>query len=354
MLKLLKDTVAEWQEDKVSLWAAALAYYTIFSIAPLLIIAISIAGAVFGEEAARGEIVGQIRGLVGQQGAEAIQTMIENANRPSSGGFIATLLGIGTLLFGASGVFTQLQDALNAIWEVKPKPGQGIKGVVKSRFLSFAMVLVIGFLLLVSLVMTAALSALSNFFSHLLPGADGLWHVVNLGIAFGVITLLFAMIYKFLPDAKIPWSDLWVGAAATAFLFTIGKFLIGLYLGHSSIGSTYGAAGSLVVVLVWIFYSAQIILFGAEFTQVYAKTHGSRIVPTKSAVLVGGGPDEQEPMPRSSHSTRTEQVNRSEAVVRRKPNYMGYATMVAGSVLTVLGTIRNARITKGRKKNRRR
>ncbi|MBL1175739.1 YihY/virulence factor BrkB family protein [Pantanalinema sp. GBBB05] len=281
---LLKETFNEWNEDKASLWAAALAYYTVFSLAPLLLIAIAIAGAVFGEEAARGEIIGQIQGLVGRDGAEVIQTMIQNTQKPNSGGTVATIFGIGALFFGASGVFGQLQDALNAIWEVKPKPGLAVKSFIQSRFLSFAMVLVLGFLLLVSLVLSAALAAISNFFGSLIPGYMVLGQLLNFAISFGFITLLFAAIYKFLPDVQARWKDLWVGAAFTALLFNVGKFLIGLYLGNSGVNSTYGAAGSLVIILIWVFYSAQIILFGAEFTQVYAKYYGAKIEPSHHAV----------------------------------------------------------------------
>lgn len=282
--RLIKDTITEWSEDKVPLYAAALAYYTIFSLAPLLLIAIAIAGAFFGEEAARGEVFRQIQGLVGAQGAEAIQTMIQNTQAPGSNGLVASLIGIVTLLLGASGVFGQLQEALNTIWEVKPKPGLGWRSFLQSRFLSFAMVLVIGFLLLVSLVLSAGLAAISNFFSHLFPGVAAIGQVVNFVISFVIITLLFAAIYKFLPDVKVPWKNLWVGAGVTALLFNIGKSLIGLYLGNSGVGSTYGAAGSIVVVLVWVFYSAQILLIGAEFTQVYSKYRGRPIRPSKHAV----------------------------------------------------------------------
>jgi membrane protein len=285
-VKLLKDTITEWNEDNVPLLAAALAYYTVFSLAPLLVIAIAIAGAFFGEEAARQEIAGQIQGMVGKDGAEAIQTMIQNAHRPDSGGTVATVLGVMTLLLGASGVFGQLQTALNTIWEVKPKPGQGIKGFLQSRFLSFAMVLVIGFLLLVSLILSAVLAGVSRFFGNVIPGFAAVGETLNFVISFGVTTFLFAAIYKFLPDVKVPWKNLWIGAAATALLFTIGKFLIGLYLGNSGISSTYGAAGSLVVILVWIFYSAQILLIGAEFTQVYSKYKGVPIAPSKHAVRI--------------------------------------------------------------------
>lgn len=285
--QLLRETVSEWQKDKVSLWAAALAYYTSFSLAPLLVIAIAIAGAIFGEEAARGEIVGQIQGLVGKQGAEAIQAMLQNAQSPQSGGLIATVVGVGALLLGASGVFGQLQDALNAIWHVEPKPGRGLKFFLQNRFLSFAMVLVIGFLLLVSLLLSAVLAAFSNFFGYLLPSLAILGPILNFAISFFVITLLFALIYKVLPDVKIPWRYLWVGAVITALFFNIGKFLIGMYLGSSSVSSTYSAAASLGIVLLWVYYSAQILLFGAEFTKVYALKRGKdRIRPHEDAVVV--------------------------------------------------------------------
>jgi membrane protein len=285
-VRLIKGTFAEWKEDNVPVLAAALAYYTVFSLAPLLLIAIAIAGAVFGEEAARGELVRQIQGLVGKEGAEAVQAMIQNASKPNNGGAIATIIGVILLLFGASGVFGQLQSALNTIWEVKPKPGQGIRSFLVSRFLSFAMVLVIGFLLLVSLVLSSVLAAVSHFFDNLMPGLPILGQVINFLISFGVITVLFASIYKFLPDVEIPWKNLWVGAAVTAVLFNLGKLAIGLYLGNSSVGSAYGAAGSLVVVLIWVFYSAQILLIGAEFTQVYSKYRGKPLRPSKHAVPI--------------------------------------------------------------------
>ncbi len=275
--ELLKATFSEWSEDKASRLAAALAYYTVFSLAPLLIIAIAVAGMVFGQEAARGEIVAQIESVVGQQGAEAIQTMIANAGQSTDGGIIATVIGLATLIFAATGAFAQLQDALNTVWEVSPETGSGVLGMIRTRFLSFTMILGIGFLLLVSLVISAALSAIGGFFGNLLPGYDILWQGVNFLISFGVTTLLFAMIFKVLPDVDIAWSDVWVGALVTALLFTLGKFLIGLYLGRSSVSSTYGAAGSFVVVLLWVYYSAQILLLGAEFTQVYANRYGSRI-----------------------------------------------------------------------------
>ncbi|MEW5860950.1 MAG: YihY/virulence factor BrkB family protein [Cyanobacteriota bacterium] len=282
ILGLLKDTFTEWQEDKASRLAAALAYYTVFSLAPLVIIAIAIAALVFGQEAAEGGIEEQLRGLLGMQGAEAVEEMIANS-RKAEQGTIATLISVGLLLFGASGVFGQLQDSLNTIWEVAPKPGRGIKGFIKDRFLSFAMVLGIGFLLLVSLILSAGLTAVGDYLGHLIPGLPFL-QVLNFLISFGVVTVLFALMFRILPDAKIAWGDVWIGAAITSLLFTIGKYLLGLYLGNGSVGSTYGAAGSFVVLLLWVNYSAQILFFGAEFTQVYANKYGSRIVPSKNAV----------------------------------------------------------------------
>lgn len=280
---LFQETFKEWSEDKASRLAAALAYYTIFSIAPLLIIVIAIAGAVFGEEAARGEIVRQIQGLVGKDGAEFIQTAIQNANRPQTG-TIASLISIVLLILGATGLFTELQDALNTIWEVKPKPGRGVKNIVRQRFLSFAMVLGIGFLLLVSLVISAALAAIVTYFSNLLPGVDFVWQIISFILSFSITTVLFGLIFKVLPDVKITWRDVLIGAMLTSLLFSIGRFLLGQYLGNSSFGSTYGAAGSLVVIIAWVYYAAQILFFGAEFTQVYSRRHGSGITPTKNAM----------------------------------------------------------------------
>lgn len=279
---MIKQSVSDWVDDKAMQLGAALAFYSLLSIAPLLIITIAVAGLVFGQEAAQGQLVGQMRSMVGTEGAEAIETMLANARRPGAG-IVATILGVATLLFGASGVFGQLQTSLNTIWEVQPKPGGGFWGFIRTRFLSFAMVLGIGFLLLVSLVLSALLSALGDLMGGLLPGWQIAAQVLNLAVSFGVITLLFAMIFKILPDVKIAWRDVWIGAALTALLFTLGKYLIGLYLAQASPGSTYGAAGSLVVLILWIYYSSLILFFGAEFTQVYAKAHGSQIEPARNA-----------------------------------------------------------------------
>ena len=280
--RLLKETFKEWQDDNASRLAAALSYYTIFSLAPLLIIAIAIAGAVFGDDAASGEIVRQIEGLGGSAGAEVIQTALQNAQKPDTRNF-ASIISIAVLLFGASNVFAQIQDALNTIWEVEPKPGRSILQTLRNRFLSFAMVGGVGFLLMVSLILNAVLAGMVNYFGSLIPGFDFLWQFANFAISFGVITILFALIYKVMPDVKIAWNDVWIGSAMTSLLFVIGKSILGLYLGNGSFGSAYGAAGSLIVLLALINYAAQIIFFGAEFTQVYASKYGSRIVPDENS-----------------------------------------------------------------------
>ena len=283
LFAVLKESYSEWSEDQASRLAAALAYYTAFSIAPLLLLVISIAGLVFGREAAQGQVFAQLQGLLGPDAAGAIQEGIANSSDPGAG-TISVIIGLATLIWSASNVFSQLQDALNTIWEVKADPEAGIVTTVRRRFMSMTMVLGIGFLLLVSLMLSAGLAVVGAFFSGILPGGEIVWQVLNFLLSFGVVALLFAAIYKVLPDVTIAWSDVWIGAAVTALLFTVGKFLIGLYLGHASVGSTFGAAGSLLVFLVWVYYSSQILFFGAEFTQVYARKYGSRIVPAEGAV----------------------------------------------------------------------
>lgn len=295
--QLLRDTFHEWSEDKAPRLGAALAYYSAFSIGPLVLIAIGIASLIFGREAAQGQVLEQIEGTVGPAVAAAVQNML--ASTAEHGwGTGAALLGMVTLLFGASGVFGQLQDALNAIWKVEPKPGRGIVGMIRDRFLSLSMVLGTCFLLLVSLVLTATLSAATTSLGSLLPGGVNLWQPVNLLVSFVVIALLFAMIFRFLPDARIAWRDVWIGALITATLFSVGKFLLGVYLGRAGVASSFGAAGSLVVILLWVYYSAQILLFGAEFTRVYAGQFGSGIRPTPNAVAVSEEALARQGMPR--------------------------------------------------------
>jgi membrane protein len=280
---VLKDALAGWWGDNVPRMGAALAYYTLFSLAPILIVAIAVAGLAFGQEAVRGQIVGQIEGLVGHQGAETVQAMLEGAARPSSS-IPATIIGVITFFLGATGAFLELQTDLDAIWRVKPKQSESfLKALLKQRLISFGLVLGFAFLLLTSLVVSAALAGLYTYMGNAFPGVTVLWEALNVVVSLAVITALFAMIYKVLPDVKLAWRDVWVGGLVTAGLFTLGKLVIGLYLGTSAFSSTYGAAGSVIVVLVWVYYSAQIILLGAEFTRQYVKRFGRKPPPEEFA-----------------------------------------------------------------------
>lgn len=282
MWRLMKDAASDWSRDRAPRLGAALAYYTVFSLVPFLVVVIAVIGLVFGEVAAQSAILSQIAELVGEQTAAAIKDMIQRADQPSTGLF-ATAVAVATLLIGASGVFGQLQDALNTVWGVEPKEGRGVWGFIKDRFLSFVAVLGTGFLLLVSLILSSALAAFGKWFGGLLPLPEAVLQLMNFALSFLVVTGLFALIFKVLPDAKVAWRDVWIGAALTSALFTIGKFALGVYLGKSNVASAYGATGSLVLVLLWVYYSAQILLYGAEFTQVYANRVGERIVPTPDA-----------------------------------------------------------------------
>jgi membrane protein len=282
---LLGETLFEWYEDRAPRLGAALAYYTVFALAPGLIVIIALAALLLGKEAAQGQIMNEVQDLVGLAGAQAVQAALESA-RSASGSLVATGLGVITLLFGLWGVFGELQDALNTIWGVTTRPGRGVIGVIKERFWSFTMVVGIGFLLLVSLATSAWLAAVGKFFSRLSPLPPAVMETTNALLSFVIITLMFAMIYKLLPDVKLAWRNVWAGAALAALLFTIGKSLIGLYLGRSTVASVYGAAGSLVVILLWTYYSAQIVFFGAEFTKVYSRRFGAVVVPDSTAVTL--------------------------------------------------------------------
>ena len=283
MWMLLAATYTKWVEDHAQSLGAALAFYTVFSLAPILLIVIAIAGVVFGQEAAEGQIIGQIQDLVGEESAKAIQAMLAYARRPATN-IIAAGIALITFLFGATSVFAQIQEALNTIWGVEAKPGLGIFQILKDRFISFVAVLGSGFLLMLSLVLSAGLAAVGKTHEAFLPAPEFLLQAINFLLSFVVITFLFAMIYKLIPDVSNRWQDVWVGAGMTSLLFTIGKFLIGLYLGKSEVGLAYGAAGSLIVVLLWVYYVSQIFLFGAEFTAVYAASHGSQFKPTHNAI----------------------------------------------------------------------
>jgi membrane protein len=270
MWHLVKEAGSKWLEHKDARLGAALAYYSIFSVGPLIVIAIAVAGLTFGQDAVRGEVSTQIRGLLGDTGAAAVQSMLADASRPRSG-IIATVLGIGALVFAAVGVVVQLKDALNTVWGVESKKG-GTWAFIRTYVVSLAGVLSLGFLLLVSLLVSTFLAAGSKYLAPYLP--EALLQVVGSAVSLAIIALLFAMMFKWLPDAEVEWRDVWIGAVVTAVLFEVGKFLIGIYIGKQGLESTFGAAASLVVLLIWVYYSSQIVLLGAEFTRAYARRHG--------------------------------------------------------------------------------
>lgn len=284
VLRLFWSAIKGWSKDDVPRLGASLAYYTLFAVSPILIIVIAIAGTVYGPDAVRGQIVGEISGLIGRQGAEAIQALLQGAHRDTTG-TLAVIIGTATLIIAASGAFLELQHALNTIFRVKTDPKKsGIERLLLSRIRSFGLVVSIGFLLLVSLIVSAALAALGSRIQRSVGGGETLLQISNLIITLGVMTLLFGLIYRLLPDVRLAWRDVWIGAFVTSLLFSIGKLLIGLYLGHSSVASSYGAAGSVVVLLVWVYYSAQVILLGAEFTRVYAeRSNGHAPAPNELA-----------------------------------------------------------------------
>jgi membrane protein len=271
-----------WWDDDAPRLGASLAYYTLFAIAPILLVATAIAGMVFGADAVRGEIVGQLDQLVGREGALAVEALLEGASQRRSG-VMATVLGSITFVIAATGAFLELQAALNTIWRVKPKPGANLRVFLVDRLRSFGLVVAIGFLLMVSLAVTAALAALSGWLARVSPDLPLAWRGVNVLVSIVVATALFALLFRFLPDVRLRWHDVMTGAFVTAVLFTIGQQLIGLYLGQSSVASSYGAAGSVMILLLWVYYSCQILLLGAEFTRVYAQRIGRRPQPESFA-----------------------------------------------------------------------
>ena len=300
IIGLFRDTFKDWSEDKAARLGASLAYYTMFSLGPLLVIVVAIASLVFDD--AQGQIVSKISGIVGKEGGDVIGQTMENANR-GGGSIIATIIGIVTLLFGAAGVFGQLKDALNTIWEVKPKPGLGFLNTIKERFFSFTMVLGTGFLLLVSLVISAAVSAFGEILRNLVPGADIIGQVLSFLVSFAVVAMMFSLLFKFLPDVKIAWSDVWIGGVVTAALFLLGQFALGLYISMGNVGSAFGAFSAIIIILVWIYYSAQILFLGAEFTQVYTNRFGSRVRPEAHAEFATEEQRAQEGMSRKEGGT---------------------------------------------------
>jgi len=284
---LLKQTFQEWLQDKAPQLGAGLAYYTVFSLAPLILVLLALVGVIFRHDPAGAwnKITQQMSYFLDPSAVQIVQNIAQKASQPGKG-LIATIIGVALALFGASGVFGQLQDALNTIWGVKAKPGGGVWGFLRSRFLSFTMIGGVCFLLLVSLTLESVLKAFSHYVQSVLPGGIVIAMTVYLIFDFGVVVLLFAMIFKFLPDAKIQWRDVWIGAVMTAILFGVGKWALGFYLGSGTAGSAYGAASSLITLLLWVYYSSQILLFGAEFTQVYAERAGRGVKPDEYAVRV--------------------------------------------------------------------
>jgi len=313
--QLAKKSVSAWIDDYAPSMGAAISYYTVFSIAPLLIIVIAVAGSVWGREAVQGEIVAQLTGLIGQDGATGVQALIESANKPAKG-IIATIISVAVLIVGATTVFAELQSALDRVWDVPPsQKASGLWATLRARLLSLGFILGLGFLLAVSLVISAGVAAFGGWAHGLFPGWELLLQVLNTAISLGISSLLFAMIFKLMPQARVSWRDVWVGAAVTAVLFEVGKALIGLYIGKSSVTSSFAAAGSLVVLLLWVYYSAQIFLLGAEFTWVFAHEHGS----LKGQQAAGGKQPDAAPAGGSVLAPATEAPRRSESADKTVP-----------------------------------
>lgn len=294
-ISLLKKTYSNWSDHHAPRLGASVAFYTLLSFAPLLVLTVAVMALVLDKQSAQTGLIDQARQMIGDRGADTVKSLLVNAQKPSSG-VMASIIAFVMLLFGASGVFAELRDALNIIWDAEPPNESGLSGMIKQRLFSFGMVLSVGFLLLVSLIISAGLAALGKFFGHLLPLPAFVFEFINFAVSFIVITLLFALLYKFVPARRISWRDVRVGAVGTAILFTVGKFLLGFYLGKASVGSAYGAAGSLVAVIVWVYYSAQIFFFGAEFTRVYADAHAGATLRKQNPkpVLAEGIPAAEE------------------------------------------------------------
>jgi membrane protein len=335
-LGLFKTAGADWVDDHAPRLGAALAFYTIFSLAPLLTIVITIASLWFtnNPDKANDVVYGSLGSVVGEDNAGKLKEMLQQQGEEKSG--IWTAIGAGVMLVvGATGVFVQLQDSLNEIWEVKPKPGQGIMGFIRHRLLSFAMILGIGFLLLVSLLLSTAIAAMGGYFKHWFGDLTIVWEIVNNVISFGLISLLFALMFKYVPDAKVGWRDVWVGAMFTAFLFTAGKFGLGMYLGKSSIVSTYSAAAGLLIVLLWVYYTAQIVFFGAELTQAYAAVKGRDVQPSAHAER-----DEEKACQTEAHAkAREEKKEAKETKGKGVPAQPAYAARVAPALGSAPGSV---------------
>lgn len=335
---------ADWNEDQAPRLGAALAYYTTLSLAPLLMLLLAVAGLVFGREAAQGQLFGELRSMLGTEGAKAVEEMVQNASKPASG-IVASIIGLATLIFGASSVAGELRESLNTIWNKPYDPNSGIKTMVKERSYALVVVLGCGFLLLVSLAVSSFLAGAGKFMAGYLPLPAVVLQLLNILLSLGVITVVFAALFKYLPDVEVKWKDVMLGAFVTAVLFTIGKFAIGMYLGTASFGSTYGAAGSLVILLVWVYYSAQILFLGAEFTQVYACEHGTdplcsrqqRPKPEQAVALPSTKvqPKSEHASPHSAMSNFAKQAAAGDAMML--PIVPGPATKPVSMAGTILG-----------------
>lgn len=346
LFELLKESGQGWSRDNASLLAAALTYYTIFALAPLLVIAVAVAGMVYGDAAVRGEIVAQIQDEVGQEAAVVIQDLITNASQSETGP-IATVAGTALLLVAASGLFSQLRRALNMIWGLRPAPQTGILNVFRQRALAFGMVLVVGLLMLLSFATSTAITAVGDRLAIWLPSIGSLLPQINFLASLIILTILFALLFKVLPDAQLTWKDVLLGAAVTTLLFMLGRYLIELYLTYGSSTSAYGAAGSLVLILLFVYYSAQIFLFGAEFTQVYANKYGSRLRPTNNAVWRGRdatgisqAEEETQAYRIVTISPEDEMRRRQPATRWRQPAATGLLGLAAGLLLGFLSSLK--------------
>ncbi len=340
VVTLVKETVQEYQADEVPRMGASLAYYTVFSMAPVLVIAVGVAGLVFGREAASGQLQSELTGMMGEDAASVVSEAIGNAGK-FDGGTVATVVGVVTLILGASGAFIEMQNALNRVWDAEDKAKKaGWMGFLRHRLVSFGMVLIIGFLLAVSTLLTVAISGFSKWASTGFEIPAWILEAANFGVSYLFIGALFAFMYKMLPDAKIQWRDVWVGASITGLLFVVGKSLIGLYIGKSSVGSTFGAAGSLVVVLVWVYYSSQILLFGAEFTQVWSRIHGSRSGQARKVAWNEKTAVEKRTAAASAGAPEDTRIAAAAVVPKRKARFRKIAGTVALAVVAVSGRAR--------------
>ncbi|MFO7662315.1 MAG: YihY/virulence factor BrkB family protein [Chloroflexota bacterium] len=315
-IDIIKKTFKSWRDEKVSRLAAALAYYTVFSIPPLLVVSIGIASIFTDRQVIEDQVINQAGNLMGPQGAEAIETILQSTEAPGGNELLPTIIGIIFLLLGASAIFTQLQDAMNTIWDVEADPDRGILAAIKERFMSFTMVLAIGFILLVSLLLSTVLTTLGTYIGNLVSETEIVLGLVNFIISYIIFTVLFGVMFKTIPDVRVAWRDVWIGAAITAALFMIGEYALGIFLDRSDPTSAYGAAGSVILILLWVFFSAQVLFLGAEFTQVYATEYGSGMQPERGAVVMSEAEKIKQGIPPRDAVEQEKEVQKSSPTTR--------------------------------------